>query len=260
MYKDNQERIDAYLRGEMTADQRHLFESEMEVNEELRNEYWLTKAIVNAIADRQEKLKFMRRWSEEDEMEEPYMAAACAAAERRIDQKVAAINPKFRILRWVYGIGAAACIAVGIFAVKSIFFASAPTDGNYMMPDFGTEAIYRAGNSDISSVDSLIAGKQYALALSSVDSFINETNEYLKGYEETDSMTERDRYKIELNKGYLYELEWRKIHLLLALNKKDDAMRRLIRFSPQEGAYKTKADSLLETLKLLGGTNRHPSE
>ena len=247
MYKDNQERIDAYLRGEMDFKQKQLFENELSGNEELRNEYLMTKAIAKAIADRNEKLDLMRQWSEEDEMEEPLVAASRATTQKE-NIKVAAINPKFRILKWAYGIGAAACIAVGIFVVKSIFFVSSPTDGNYMMPNFGTEAIYRAGNRDISLIDSLIAGKQYTFALSSVDSLINETNKHLKSYETKDSLSERDRYKIELYEADLYELEWRQIHLLLVLDKKDEAIQRLIRFCSQDEEYKSEADSLLNTL------------
>lgn len=281
MYKDNQNRIDAYLRGEMNIEQKQLFENELADNEELREDYLLTKSIVNALRDRKEKLDLIKQWSREiedeynnrhrvadiapswterrgvactptprqkKEYEYKNEYAACPAPQRDENRKVAAINPKYRILKWIYGIGAAACVAVGFFAVKSLFYTTSSSEGNYMMPNFGAEAIYRSGNSDLSSLDSLITAKNYATALSSVDSLINETNKQLQVYETKDSLTERDEYKVEQYKADLYEMEWRKIHLLLALSKKDEAIRYLIQFSSQEGMYKFEADSLLETL------------
>lgn len=250
MHKDNQERIDAYLRGEMNTEQKRLFRNELADNEELRKEYLLTKSIVKALCDREEKIDLMKQWSEEEEEDVPMVAAACAATQRT-DMKVVSINPKFRILKWVYGIGAAACIAVGIFAIKSLFFTTSSSDGRYMMPNFSAEAIYRSSNSDLSSLDSLITTKNYAAALSSVDLLINEADKQLQVYEAKDSLTERDEYKIEQYKANLYELEWRKIHLLLALDKKEEAIHRLIRFSSQDGAYRFEADSLLKTLKTI---------
>ena len=67
MYKDNQDRIDAYLRGEMTSEERFEFEKDKDTNMALRQEYLETKAIADALADRKEKLDMMAHWDMEVE-------------------------------------------------------------------------------------------------------------------------------------------------------------------------------------------------
>lgn len=294
MNKDYQERIDTYLHGEMTANQRYLFESELEENEELRKEYWLTQSIVKALANRNRKLDLMKQWSEELKNEQninsvvglyPYkrqrqgiayippsksgaynnlwknkvpsngerhnnIYAACTEPQINVKRATGIAKTKFRIRKWIFEAVIVACMVIGIYVVKSVFFVSSPSNGNYIMPDFGSGILYNAHNSDILLIDSLIAGNQYAIALSSVDSLVNETIEQLKAYEEKDSLTEKDIYNVELNRANLYELEWRQIHLLLALNKKEEAIPLLLRFSSQDGMYKYEADSLLKTLKV----------
>lgn len=47
-----QDRIDSYIRGEMTAAERSMFTSELSTNPELRKEFELTRRIANSISDR----------------------------------------------------------------------------------------------------------------------------------------------------------------------------------------------------------------
>ena len=46
-----QDRIDSYIRGEMTAAERSMFSSELSTNPELRKEFELARRIANSIAD-----------------------------------------------------------------------------------------------------------------------------------------------------------------------------------------------------------------
>lgn len=57
-----QDRIDRYLRGEMTAAETQIFEQEAINTHSLLKELEFTLLVKKAIADRQHKLQLMRRW------------------------------------------------------------------------------------------------------------------------------------------------------------------------------------------------------
>lgn len=95
MYTNYQERVDAYLRGEMDNEARVQFERELKSDEALAQVYRETRAISDAIADRKNKLDMMARWEKEEEFREKL------------------IRRRNNIRRWTIGMSAAACIAVG---------------------------------------------------------------------------------------------------------------------------------------------------
>ena len=116
------------------------------------------------------------------------------------------------------------------------------------MPDFSQETYYRGGNSDIEMLDSVISSRDYAKALALSNSLINENRLEIAQYEQKDSLTVKDSYRKLQYENNLYDLEWRRINLLLALNQKEEAMSILKEFIYKDGAYKTEADSILKTL------------
>lgn len=230
MYKDNQERVDAYLRGEMDAESRSKFESNLKSDEALSKVYCETKAIADAIADRKQKLEMMARWDEEEKIREKQ------------------IRLRNNISRWTIGVSAAACVAVGFFAVRPMFMTTSSPTSDFTMPNFGNEVYYRGGDSSMELLDSLINTKDYEQALVRVDSLLLDYNNELKQYEAMDSLTEKEEYEMEACKDGLDELNWRRANLLIALGKTEEAKKCLKHMVDDAGYYQEHADSLLQTL------------
>lgn len=229
MYKDNQERVDAYLRGEMDEADQIKFEDDLNTDLSLRHDYEETKAISNALADRKQKLELMSKWD----------------AEEQIQNKV--LRHRLIVKRWTIGMSAAACLAVGFFAIKPMFI-SHTSEGNYAMPDFGTTAVYRGGDNSLAEVDSLINVKDYDIALSRIDALISGCKDNISTLELTDSVTEKDAYRLKEYEQDLYQMEWRRINLLLATDNEQDGKQALEAFTQKSGEYSHQADSLLRTL------------
>lgn len=229
MYKDNQERIDAYLRGEMTEADKIKFEDDLNSDLLLRHDYERTKAISNALADRKHKLAQMSKWDEEEKIQNKEQ------------------HHRLIIKRWTIGMSAAACLAIGFLAIKPMFITHT-SESNYAMPDFGTTAVYRGGDDSITEVDSLIKAKDYDMALSKIDTLISECRDNISALELTDSLTEKDAYRLKEYGQDLYQLEWRRINLLLATDNEQDGKQALETFIKKDGEYSYQADSLLRTL------------
>lgn len=229
MYTNYQERVDAYLRGEMENEARIQFEKELKSNESLAKVYRETKAISDAISDRKEKLDIMARWDKEEIREQ-------------------LIRRRNSIRRWTIGMSAAACIAVGFFAVRPMFMTTSSPSSDFTMPNFGNEVYYRGGDSSMELLDSIINDKDYEYALVRVDSLLFDYNYELKQYERKDSLTEKEEYELEECKDGLEELDWRRANLLIALGKTEEAKECLKRMIDSGGYYQEPADSLLQTL------------
>jgi len=230
MYTNYQERVDAYLRGEMDNKARIQFEKELKSDEALAQVYRETRAIFDAIADRKEKLDMMARWNKEEEIKEQL------------------IRRRNNIRRWTIGMSAAACVAVGFFAVRPMFMTSSSPTSDFTMPNFRSEVYYRGGDSSMELLDSIINAKDYELALVRVDSLLLDYNNELKQYERKDSLTEKEEYELEACKESLDELNWRRANLLIALGKTEKAKECLKRMVDSDSYYQEPADSLLQTL------------
>lgn len=64
MEYNNQDRIDAYIRGEMTASERASFSKDLSQNSELRKDYEFTRKVANSISDRERKRQQIREWNQ----------------------------------------------------------------------------------------------------------------------------------------------------------------------------------------------------
>lgn len=230
MYKDNQDRVDAYLRGEMDNEARIQFERDLKSDESLAQVYRETKAISDAIADRKEKLDMMAYWDKEEEIREQL-------SRRRNN-----------IRRWTIGMSAAACIAIGFFAIRPMFRTTSSPTSDFTMPNFGNEIYYRGGDSSMELLDSIISAKDYEHALVRVDSLLLDYNNELTQYEGKDSLTEKEEYELEACKESLDELYWRQANLLMALGKTEEAKECLKSMVDSGGYHQEPADSLLRTL------------
>lgn len=231
MYKDNQDRVDAYLRGEMDNETRSQFESDLKLDEALSKVYRETKAISDAIADRKEKLDMMARWNKEEEIKEQL------------------IRRRTNIRRWTIGMSAAACIAVGFFAIRPMFMTTSSPASDFAMPNFGNELYYRGGDSSMELLDSIINAKDYEQALVRVDSLLLDNNSELKQYEGKDTLTEKEEYELDACKEGLEELNWRRANILIVLGKTEEAKTCLKSIVNGNGYYAEPADSLLIILQ-----------
>lgn len=227
MYKDNQERVDAYIRGEMNADEKRQFESDLRSDSVLGKTYSKTKAISDAIADRKEKLNLMAEWDKE--------------GKRRLFRK--------RMLRWSIGTGAAACIAAGFLLLRPLIYMSSSPSAVAYHACYSDRGYYRGGDSSIERVDSFINALEYAEALRLSDYIIKDKVILLARYEAKDSISEKESYHKMQVENELYELEWRKANILIAMGKTDEAKVLLKNLASTKNAYTAKADSLLKTIK-----------
>ena len=58
-----QDRIDAYIRGEMNVSERSAFSKDLSQNTELRKDYEFTRNVANSILDRERKKQQIREWN-----------------------------------------------------------------------------------------------------------------------------------------------------------------------------------------------------
>lgn len=228
MHNDNQNRIDAYLRGEMSGEQRADFENDLKADSNLNDEYLQTKAIADALADRAEKLRRMAEWDAQEQMG--------ARLARRLSLR-----------RWALGIGAAACIAVGFFALRPLLF---PRYSHSVPSGINTEAgkIYRSGSNPSNEVRSLMAAERYYKALTVCDSLICDIDSEIAAIVAFDSISERDSYRLQQRELERYDLEWQRINILIVLDKRQEAKKALIDFVLKDGEYQTQAEELLSEL------------
>lgn len=70
-----QDKIDSYVLGDMTADERLAFEQEVQNNEELREQLEYTQQVKTLLTSRQEKMTLLKQWEEEWKMEDEQIAA-----------------------------------------------------------------------------------------------------------------------------------------------------------------------------------------
>lgn len=231
MYKDNQDRIDAYLRGEMRPEERAEFESDLKTDVELHNDFIETKLIAGALADRKQKLDMMARWDAEEEL------------------SLKLLQRKKRMRGWTIGMSAAACVAIGFFAVGPMFLrypdSSVP---EHAMPIFENESYYRGSDNSIEYLDSLIEANDYERALAYADSLAYVYDDELKQFELKDTLTEKEECNQEMCLEALEDIEWRRANILVALGRNSEAIECLKQIIEEDGIYRTQAESLLDSI------------
>ena len=206
------DRIDNYVRGLMSDSERRSFESEMERDPELAAEVHRTQQIADRIAFMARKRADIALWEVE--------RRAAEALRRR---------------RRVYGISAAAMIAVvaGI-GITMLMHRSAD-----MTAPAINAPVFRGAVADVDDIALMIEAKDYAEALTAIDSALADSVI-------PDSLPqEQIDYMMQLQVQRAYELKWLKIKVLLALGRTDEAVALLRTYSAMEGDHALQADSLL---------------
>lgn len=108
MNRDLQDRIDCYILGRMSAEERVAFEQELSHNEELREQFEFTKNLKSAITSREDKLSAIREMQQQRDEAEKNNRTLTLNSKRRTKQIVA----------WASAI--AAVLVVGLFIVTPL--------------------------------------------------------------------------------------------------------------------------------------------
>ena len=129
-----QDKIDSYVHGAMTEDERNSFEQEVQSNDELRDQLEYTQKVKTLVSSRKEKMALLKQWEAEHRMEEEQVASSqyrptgtenyCPAPSYQATTK-----PKSKkLFYWISGI--AAVLVVGFFVVSPLFIFNSPGSSN----------------------------------------------------------------------------------------------------------------------------------
>lgn len=109
----------------------------------------------------------------------------------------------------------------------------------------------RASASHILDIDSLVASKDFSIALIKVDSIIELKSKSLPHFAYFDRfMSKEERYKATLSRIEIYDLQWKRIEILRAQNNIVLLRQALDDYSDIIGYNQEMAKSLLEEIKL----------
>lgn len=241
------DKIDRYLRKEMTSEETAAFEQELQQDASLREEVELTKDIIGRLKDRQEKLEQMKKWDREYA---GYRAERAIAEPERTNAATAyeAVMPrsgkKNRTIVWISSIGIAACLIAGVFMIRPNYDRSISND-EINSPIVGS---YR-GTFFTHEIQDLITRGKNEQALVLIDSLEENYKKEAMQYHEEEALTEEESYVLQTNALAMYELEWLRIKALIGGKQYKEAFEVLGKYRLQEGDYQEKADSLWNELK-----------
>lgn len=126
-----QDKIDRYVCGEMSAEERVEFEKKAEADNEMRDQLLYTREVKKQITSRAEKLSKMRQWMTEEPLDS-------VPTERKVGTSNApAVNPSKKKV-WYWASGIAAVFVIGVFVSRTLFIEE-PTLGS-------SREIYRGDN------------------------------------------------------------------------------------------------------------------
>jgi len=221
-----QDRIDRYLRKEMTPEESLNFEQDTLNNDELRKELGLTLLVRKSLASRQLKLDMTAYWKKQR---------------------------KVRIVNVVTITSIAALFAIGFVLLKPNGSAT-PAEGMIAQNDAKEMPSVKEKQKRVAEV-------MKNVRKNNDDKEIVETIEELEKQNDIPSISQvsEKQYMSSLQYGEdngvrnlkveVYELYWMKIRSLLRMGKKDEAFVLLKQFVNLEGVHKTQADSLLKELE-----------
>lgn len=232
------DKIDRYLRKEMTSEETAAFEQELQQDASLREEVELTKDIIGRLKDRQEKLEQMKKWDRE------YVESGRTNAATAYEAAMPRFGKKNRTIVWIASIGIAACLIAGVFMIRPSYDRSiinneinSPIVGSYRGTFFTHE------------IQDLITQGKNEQALVLIDSLEENYKKEAMSYHGKDSLTEEESYGLQANALAMYELEWLRIKALIGNKQYKEAFKILGKYRLQEGDYQEKADSLWNELK-----------
>lgn len=218
--------IDQYLMGDMSLKDKQSFKQEIEKNTELKEQFEFTKNVRMAVIKRNDRLAQIKEW------EKNY-------------KKKNTVKFKRHYIYW--GAGVAAVFVVGFFLFSTYKFGDAE---DAYSPNPMSYSSYRGGNDNASIIETLANGN-FDIALAQINAKEQELEtEKLQMNNEKDSVdSEEFSYMQEVFKVQTGELRWLKVHALIGLNRKDEAIVILDTIRQSESQYQAQADSLYKIYK-----------
>lgn len=216
------QRIDKYLRKEMSTTEKIYFEQEMLNNEELRKEVELTFLLKKSLDDRQRKLLQVKKWTDK---------------KRNFSLKILSV------------------ISVAAILVLA-FIINIPENQQYAANDVvaKNEKVVRTQQ----KAQKVIQSMRHPMEKGNDSEAMQVLDDWEASPEKItmNQLTCDDSQAVVLSqseketlKKDIYELQWLKICLLVKQGEKNEALSLLKSFVSMEGRYKENADSLLKSLE-----------
>lgn len=219
MKEETLDKIDRYLRGEMTDGEKNAFEKILAGDDTLRQRVELMRDIVDEVETRA--------------MKERLTALDKVQYKRNKFYKIGGIVSAL-----------AACLLLAVFFLRV-------EEGNLSIPvsipsDYGE---YERGGTYAQDIVKMLRGNRYGDALLLIDSLeaVYQTEDSLVLAKK--NMMEEDIYMHERDSIALYQLGWLRIQALIGKKEYNAARKSLKQYRLQEGDYREKADSLWILLK-----------
>lgn len=218
------DKIDRYLRKEMSSEETLLFEQEILNDEDLRKEVEVSFLIRKSLAGRVEKLRIMNRWRN-----------------RRKD----------RIIKSSFIVSIAALFVIAFFLFKP----TATSTDSHRMVAVQTKSKsehLEIPRNEVNRVKEKVRyaknDKEVVEAVGELDksSDIPSISMDFSGNYMSHKTTDTEERNLKLD---IYELQWKKITSLVRMGKNKDAVSLLKHFVTIQGKYQEQADSILDKLK-----------
>lgn len=240
---DYQDRIDNYLLGRMSAQQRLDFEAELSSNAELKDQLAFTSQMMTASKSHSDKLAAIKSWNSDYKWQNRYAAASSGNHRNR------------HIIYWASSI--AAVLIAGFFIVGNIVQhqkIAAPNYGSSAQSPAGSydfplgDAVLRSGSS-YQHIVSLLQQQQYEKALYEIQHEYADLESASKEISQAASTDdERQQYQLQVIEAQQEDLNWLKVFALLGLDRKSEARAILNTLRQSEGYYQQMADSLYKRI------------
>ena len=151
MKKDFQDRIDEYILGKMTDEEKAQFEAEVNQDESKKEQLEFTRNVKGAISSREDKMAKLKMMQRMYDREHQQVAASMRATGTddclySPDPQYAEKKPSKRIWWWASGI--AAVFVIGLFTL-------APFNEDPSATDFSSDKIFNNNNNYSFGVDSI---------------------------------------------------------------------------------------------------------
>lgn len=223
-----QDRIDRYILGQLSEEEKIRFEEDLSKDIELYEQYKYTNMLKETISSRAHIEELMCQWDKEfdENSEEGHY-------------------PKWNKKIWYWTSAIAAIFIATIFIIAPY---NSSTDIEYK-----TFIGYsRNSGNELHQIDSLLINMNYSYALVIIEKTEKKVNNIsLYQFNETVNKEQQEQLEYECQeiKRYSDDLTWMKIYALIGLNREKEALSLLGILKVKDGFYKEKADSLYQKIK-----------
>ena len=233
MKQEYQDRIDLYVTGRMTEEERMAFEEDMSKDTELKEQVEFTLSVSKSLKSRNDKLEKMKGFKKDYEENSD-----------KHETPTVPVRNKLKFFYWASSI--AAVLVVGFFIMKSI---NTTPDGMVFPIELEVKNS-RGGNDNINEIKQLIENKKCDEALTEIEKRWKEINNEIDKVKIDQTISEEEKdYTIDCMNSDLESINYLKAHALLRLGKIDEAKSLLDDIRNKEGAYNEKAESLYNKIQ-----------